>query len=320
MRVLVTGGGGFVGQWLARSLLERRDDIVLAGLGEARDHPRILSDDEWSRLRWRNVDLRDADAVSRLVHDAMPDLVVHLAGVSFPPDADVAPVLTYDVNALGAVRLLSSLSDLRRKSHANPTILIVGSALQYGSHSADEMPLSEDAAQRPLTIYAAAKAAQEVAALQFYRSDGLRVICTRSFNHSGVGHGSAFVLPSLAKRVSDIARGKDAPVLRFGNDVVRDYLHIADVVRAYLLLSDRGLPGEVYNVCSGVGHTTLDLARMTLQHAGVRADICTEPSLVRPSDISVLVGSAAKLQRDTGWEPRRTCDDIIDDLLDAASN
>lgn len=320
MPVLVTGGGGFVGQWLARLLLERGDDIVLAGLRNA-DHPSaVLTASDWSRLGWRSVDLRDADAVDGLVGSVAPTLVVHLAGVSFPPDADVAPVLTYDVNTLGVVRLLSAVRRLRDRAGVDPVVLVIGSALQYGAHPMDAMPLGETAALRPQTIYAASKAAQELAALQFWRGDGLRVICTRSFNHSGIGHGSSFVMPSLAKRVKDIASGKAPGVLRFGSNVIRDYLHVSDVVRAYALLLEHGVSGEVYNVCSGVGRSTKDLARMALQRAGVEAEICTDVSLVRPNEIEVLVGSAAKLQATTGWAPRRTCEDIIDDLLNAASN
>lgn len=320
MTVLVTGGGGFVGQWLARSLLERRDEIVLAGVGEADPGSSVLSSKDWSRLVWRSVDLRDAGAVDRLVGETAPSLVVHLAGVSFPPDADVDPVLTYDVNTLGVVRLLSAVRRLRDTSAIDPVVLVIGSALQYGAHPADAMPLGETAAQRPQTIYAASKAAQEQVALQFWRGDALRVICTRSFNHSGVGHGASFVMPSLAKRVKDIASGRSPAVLRFGSNVVRDYLHVSDVVRAYLLLLERGVPGEVYNVCSGVGRSTKDLAVMALQRAGVQAEICTDVSLVRPNEIEVLVGSAAKLHAATGWAPRRTCEDIIDDLLNAATN
>ena len=320
MRVLVTGGGGFVGQWLARALLERGDDVVLGGLGSPDGNPRILTPAEWNRVQWRPMDLRDERAVNEAISSVMPGLIVHLAGVSFPPDADVAPGLTYEVNALGVVRVLATVARLRQSSSIDPTVLVIGSALQYGLHPTTDMPLGEEVEQRPLTIYAASKAAQEVAALQFHRSSGVRVICTRSFNHSGVGHGSSFVLPSLARRVTDIAHRREAGVLRFGSDVVRDYLHVSDVVRAYLLLSDHGIPGEVYNVCSGEGRSTSDLARMTLQRAGVQAEICPDPSLVRPNEIAVLVGSPSKLRRATGWAPQRTCDDIIDDLLHAASN
>jgi GDP-4-dehydro-6-deoxy-D-mannose reductase len=105
-----------------------------------------------------------------------------------------------------------------------------------------------------------------------------------------------------------------------GNDVTRDYLHVEDVAAAYIALTERGRPGEVYNVCSGVGISVRDLARDVLLRAGLRPDISTDTSLVRATDIPVLVGSPAKLMRDTGWTPRKTHADIIDDLLNAATD
>jgi GDP-4-dehydro-6-deoxy-D-mannose reductase len=176
------------------------------------------------------------------------------------------------------------------------------------------MPLPESAEQRPVTVYAASKAAQEVAALQFFRASGLRVICTRSFNHSGIGHGDQYLLPSLVARAERIRRGEDQR-LALGNDVVRDYLHVSDVVSAYLLLAERGRPGEVYNVASGRGLSARQLADDVLLRVGATADISTEPALVRASDVPIAVGSPDKLARHTGWTPRKAHTDIIDDLL-----
>jgi GDP-4-dehydro-6-deoxy-D-mannose reductase len=96
---------------------------------------------------------------------------------------------------------------------------------------------------------------------------------------------------------------------------MRDYVHVDDVVDAYLSLAERGRPGESYNVASGRGVTARQLATDVLHRAGVRADISTDPALVRATDIPTLIGSPAKLARETGWAPRKTHLDIIDDLL-----
>jgi GDP-4-dehydro-6-deoxy-D-mannose reductase len=122
------------------------------------------------------------------------------------------------------------------------------------------------------------------------------------------------LMPSLVERVKQLP-ASGTRTLSLGNDVVRDYLHIADVVSAYLALADRGESGEVYNVASGQGVSVTQLAREILLRAGVTADISTDPSLVRATDIPVLVGSPAKLMRATGWAPTKTHADIIDDLL-----
>lgn len=244
MRALLTGGAGFVGQWLSRSLLARGDRVDLAGLGPAFNGPPILSADERAATRWFPADVRDGGAIDAAVEASEPDVIFHLAGVSFPPDADRTPTSALDVNVLGAVRVLASVSRRRAAGVLDPVVLIVGSAVQYGRHDASEMPLDESAEQRPISTYGASKSAQETIALQMHRESGVRVVCVRSFNHSGVGHGAQYLLPSLVARARAIAAGAPAS-LALGNDVVRDYVHVDDVVSAYLLLAERGRPGEV---------------------------------------------------------------------------
>ncbi|MGE5099297.1 MAG: GDP-mannose 4,6-dehydratase [Deltaproteobacteria bacterium] len=319
MRALVTGGAGFVGQWLTRSLLERGDSVDLTGLGDAPSGPDVLTAEERSATRWIPADMRSTDDVESAIERSAPDIVFHLAGVSFPPEAERSPTTTYDVNVLGAVRLLGAIQRRVVAGVVNPMTLIVGSGMQYGPHSAAAMPLRETTEQRPVSIYAASKAAQEVAALQFFRGSGARVICTRSFNHSGVGHAREYLLPSLVERAKRVRRGEETRVA-LGNDVIRDYLHVSDVVRAYLLLVERGVAGEVYNVSSGRGVSVRQLAQDVLLRVGAPVDISTDPALVRASDIPVNVGSPAKLKHDTGWTPLKTHADIIDDLLHATKD
>jgi GDP-4-dehydro-6-deoxy-D-mannose reductase len=318
-RVLVVGGAGFVGQWLAKALLARGDSVDLSGLGDKFDGPPVLTADERKHTRWLAADVRDSGDVELVVERSRPDLIVHLAGVSFPPDAERSPTTAYDINALGAVRLLTAVRRQRAADQIDPVVLIVGSGMQYGHHDAADMPLEERAEQRPLTMYAASKAAQELASLQFFRASGLRVVCTRSFNHSGVGHGGQYLVPSLVARAKQAMRG-EVRSMTLGNDVIRDYLHVSDVVDAYLRIAERGTAGEVYNVCSGVGVSVRALAEEVLLRAGTTADITTEATLVRASDIPVLVGSPAKLMAHTGWAPTKTHADIIDDLLHAATD
>jgi GDP-4-dehydro-6-deoxy-D-mannose reductase len=224
------------------------------------------------------------------------------------------------VNTTGAVRLLTELAVRRAAGALDPVVLVVGTGMQYGRHDPSEMPLSEGAELRPTTPYAASKAAQEVAALQIARASGLRVMCTRSFNHSGVGHGQEYLLPSLVRRVNALRHQPGVHRLALGNDVVRDYLHVRDVVNAYLLLLDTGVGGDVYNVASGRGISVRALATEVLLRAGVEAEITTDKSLVRPLDIPALTGAPDRLIAATGWSATRTCGDIIDDLLNAPSH
>ena len=317
-RALVTGGQGFVAQWAIRAMLERGWTVVAAGVGTAPATP-VLLEDERAAVAWRSMDVTRSDEVAAAVDAARPDVIVHLAAVSHVPDAMRAPARAYEVNAVGTVRLLAEVRRLREAGTADPVVLIVGSAEQYGRHAPDEMPLGEQAEQRPLTLYAASKVAQEIAALQSFRSEGARVVCTRSFNHSGAGHDARFLVPSLVERA--LALAGDGGALSIGNgDTVRDFLHVRDAVEAYLALVERGEAGEAYNVCSGEGVSVRELAQAVLRRVGATADVVSDPALARPVDVPLLVGSNTKLRRATGWIPRHSRDDIIDDLIHAATH
>jgi GDP-4-dehydro-6-deoxy-D-mannose reductase len=315
-RALVTGGAGFVGQWLCRALLAR-GYAVTAVSQAARPAQPVLTRHEADAVRWLADDIRHGERLRVALVEDRPDVIFHLAAVSYVPAAQQAPLVAYDVNVLGCARLLSHLRALRGAGSYDPTLLVVGSGEQYGRHDLAELPLAETAEQRPLTVYAATKAAQETIALQAARGEGMRVIATRSFNHSGPGHAAHFLLPALVARATALPATGGTLVL--GNDsVIRDFLHVADVADAYCLLAERGVPGEAYNVASGEGVSVRALAERVLQRLGTTAEIVQDPALVRPVDVPALVGSPARLGAATGWAPRRSRDTIIDDLIGLA--
>ena len=316
-RALVTGGSGFVAQWAIKAMLERGWAVTAAAHGPPATAA-VLSPEERDEVAWRAADVTSQSAMGGLVDAARADVVLHLAAVSHVPDAARDPGYAYEVNAVGTVRLLAEVRRHRAAGTGDPRVLVIGSAEQYGRHELNAMPLHEGVEQRPLTLYAASKVAQEVAALQAYRSDGVRVVCSRSFSHSGIGHAPHFLLPSLVARALMLPPA--GGVLRIGNgDTVRDFLHVRDVVEGYLSLLADGATGEVYNVCSAEGVSVRALAQRVLARMGRTAEIASDPALSRPVDVPVQVGSNSKLRRATGWVSRRTRDDIIDDLIHAAT-
>lgn len=310
---LVTGGAGFVGQRLVRALVEAGWRVTAT----AQDPQHDTADA--ANVRWLTGDVRDIEHLRTAVDGAKPDVVFHLAGVSFLPAAAADPGYAAEVNAVAAARLVGIVGERRRAGTLDPVVLVVGSGEQYGRHEVSDLPLPESAEQRPHNLYAATKVAQETFALQAWRSAGVRVVATRSFNHSGPGQAFRFLLPGLVGRVQVLRTAPPGTPLVMGNQTtVRDFLHVDDVVAAYIALAERGRPGEAYNVASGVGHAVGDLARRVLARSGIAAPVESDPALVRPAEVPALVGSAAKLAADTGWAPRRTLDDLIDDLIAAA--
>jgi GDP-4-dehydro-6-deoxy-D-mannose reductase len=318
MRALVTGAAGFVGRWLSRELVERGWNVAGTTVEGAPDA--VEPNDALKSVDWHAADVRRSEDLARVLDATVPDAIFHLAGVAFVPAAQADPGAALEVNMVAAARLLAETKSRRSAGVLDPVVLIVGSGEQYGRHEASEMPLSEAAEQRPHSVYAASKAAQELVALEAFRSAGVRVIATRSFNHSGAGQAERFVLPALVRRALEL-RATGGRVLSIGNTAtIRDFLHVRDVARAYADLVDRGAPGQAYNVASGVGVDVGSLAARVLALVGVDAIFNTDAALVRPVEVPVLIGDATKLRLATGWSPHFTLDSIIEDLIRAAAS
>lgn len=321
MRALVTGAGGFVGQWLCSRLLRDGWEVTASTLGTLPE-PGRLTAAELAAIHWRGIDLatgaNERRSVGALLERRPVDAIFHLAGIAYQPAAGADPGAALATNVGGLLTLLEGLRPLRQAGVMDPVILVIGSGEQYGRHELDALPLPETAARRPLTLYAATKVAQEELALAMFRVEGFRIIATRPFNHAGPGQAPQFLLPSLVARALE-ARRTGAPVTIGNTDVIRDFLHVEDVVSAYISLVSRGTPGEVYNVCSGAGVRVGDLVAEVLSATGVTTPPQVDPALQRPVDVPALVGDNAKLRAATGWSPRRSRSDIIQDLLDAAS-
>jgi GDP-4-dehydro-6-deoxy-D-mannose reductase len=324
VRALVTGAGGFVGQWLCSELLRDGWDVHGATLTGA---PAGGTLQDWQRdaVFWHDADLRDSAEVETVIEASKPDAVFHLAGISTAQAADENPDVAWSTNVRAAEVLLDLIATRRAAGTLDPAVVIVGSGEEYGAHEGTT-PLREDAELRPATLYARTKVEQETVALARAKAAGIRVIAARPFNHSGPGQPATFLMPALVNRARE-AFEKRRDTIPIGNSTpVRDFLHVEDVVRAYIYLALRGVPGEVYNVCSGVGTSVADLANMVIDAVGqsmrwgfegnlpaVRA--VPDPALERVVDVPVLVGDPAKLMQTTTWEPKNALDMLIDSVI-----
>ncbi len=310
-RALVTGGAGFVGGYLLRALVHDGWQVTATAMSAGH------GPDAVDGVSWITGDLRDQAHVTAAVTAARPDVVVHLAAISHLPTAAADPAQAWDVNVTASVRLLETLAAQHAAGTLAPRVLVIGSAEQYGRH--DRVgPLTEHDALAPRTVYAATKTAQEVAALQIWRATGLPVIAARPFNHSGRGQEPRFLLPALVGRALALRAEPAGTPLRLGNtSPIRDFLHVSDVVAAYILLLRHGTPGTTYNVASGVGRSVQEVAEHILRRVGIASDLEEDPTLVRPVDVPSLVGNPSRLRDATGWQPQRSFDNLLDDLLHA---
>jgi GDP-4-dehydro-6-deoxy-D-mannose reductase len=179
------------------------------------------------------------------------------------------------------------------------------------------MPLREESPVEPVSPYAVSKAAQTMLAIQYERSYALDVVATRSFGHTGPAQSDRFVLPSFARQCAEIKALGRAPVVKVGNlDVVRDFLDVRDVVRAYRMIAEDADDAGVYNVCSGRGLSLREALDFFVRASGTDVKIEEDPALMRPADIPVLIGDNAKLRRACGWEPERSIEAMLGELFE----
>jgi len=254
------------------------------------------------------VDIRDKAALLRVLAKIAPKEVLHLAGISFVPDALKNPRLTYEVNFLGTLNLLEALAE----TGFTGRFLFVSSGDAYGLASENELPLCETHPLRPRNPYAVSKAAAEALCYQWSQMGPFEVIVARPFNHIGPGQSAQFAISDFARQIAEIAAGRREPVLRVGNiDVTRDFSDVRDVLAAYDALFASGDNGAIYNVCSGVERSVRSLLERLLQLAQVQADVRHEPSRWRPAEQPRVCASHEKLSARTGWQPAQQIDDTL---------
>ena len=308
-RVLVTGAAGFAGGHLLDCIEQdpRLDIVAWRRPGEPLPAGRSEAD---SAIRWVTLDLRDREEVNAAVADARPRLIYHLAGAAHVGDAWTKTAETLAINALGTHYLIDAL----RRCGLQPRMLIPSSAYVY---QPSEGAIDEDAPVRPNSPYGLSKLAQELIGRKAVEQDGISVVISRSFNHVGPRQAPSFSTSSFARQIATIEIGRAEPVMLVGNlSARRDLTDVRDTVRAYRMILERGTPGRVYNVCSGVARVVSDVLQGLLAEARVRIEVRVDPARLRPNDTPLVLGDFTRLRNELGWRPEIPFERTLHDLLD----
>jgi UDP-glucose 4-epimerase len=316
---LITGGSGFIGSHLTDALLARGDSVAIldnlstgrrANIAHVADHP---------RLRFVHGSVLDELIVDELVHRC--DVVVHLAAAVGVKLIVEHPLRSLTTNIRGSEIVIEAAHRYRRK------ILITSTSEIYGKNASG--PLSEIADRvlgSPAVVrwaYSTAKAVDEILANAYHKERDLPTIIVRLFNTVGPRQSPAYgmVIPRLIRQ----ALG-GTPLTVFGDGTqTRCFAHVADVVDALLWLLDReGAVGETFNVGSSEEVSILELAKMIIELTGTTAGIeqipYAEAYETGFEDMMRRVPDTTKLRALTGWEPRRTLADILEETVAEASD
>ena len=312
-KYLITGFSGFVSRYFLEYLHQIQEKANILGVDITEpsfDFKRCSN----INTKFSKVDLLDKNKIRDIILKFQPDFILHLASFSSVAFSWQKPVLSFNNNTNIFLNLLEAI----RESGIKCRVLSVGSSEEYGIVKNKDFSLSESTPLNPISPYAVARVSQELLSKIYVDGYGLDIIMTRSFNHIGPRQNEVFVVSSFAKQMAEIKKkNRNKGVLRVGNlKIVRDFLDVRDVVRAYYLLLQKGKKGEIYNVCAGRGIALKELINYMADYLRIKVELKVDQSLIRPNDNPVIVGNNKKIRDELGWQPEIPLKKSIADICD----
>ena len=295
-KYLITGFSGFVSRHFLNLLGRNERDAIVLGIDVNQPNFSLGADGSLS-VKFEIADLLKKERLNQIIAEFRPDYILHLASFSSVAYSWREPVNSFSNNT----NIFLNLLEATRGAGLNPRILSVGSSEEYGN--VDHSPLTEDLPVNPISPYAVARVSQEMLSKVYVQGFGMNIVMTRSFNHIGPGQSDVFVIPSFIKQVvSAKIQGREACELRTGDlSIIRDFVDVRDVVKAYHMLLANGQNGSIYNICSGSGTSLKEMVDMIARIVGIEVRTTQDPDLIRPNDNRRIIGSNEKLRSELKW-------------------
>jgi len=305
MKLLVTGGAGFIGSNFIRYILDNNKDTSVLNLDDLKygSNPANLSDlEKDSRYSFFKGDISNFTLVTKLIRDA--DVVVNFAAETHVDRSISAPEAFLQSNVVGTFTILEAL----RKVNPSARLVHISTDEVYGDIL--EGSFKESDALRPSSPYSASKAASDVFVLGYARTYGLHASITRCTNNYGPYQFPEKLIPKTIIRAS---LGLKIPIYGTGKNI-RDWIHVEDHCRAVESVMKSGKPGEIYNVSSGAEKNNLEIVRTILKSLG-KDDSSLEFVEDRPGhDLRYSLDSSS-LRRELGWKPLHSFEQGIEDTV-----
>ena len=302
-RVLIFGCGGFVGKYLT-------DEFTAGGYMVTGSDIRVP---EWAGDDFAKADLLSFDEVKALIAGLLPDIIINLAAISSVGQSWKNPQLTISVNVVGSLNILQAVKECY-EGKAMPKVMFIGSSEEYAG---SDMPVSETSKLDSNSPYGISKMTQESFASLYGREFGIDIYLVRAFNHTGVGQADTFVLPSWCKQAAEIDKSGKPGVINVGNITVRrDFSDVRDIVRAYRLIIEKGVPGKAYNVGSGTAHSLEDMLRTRTALSSQEITVNVDQDRIRPTDTPVICCDNTLIKQELGWVPEHDIYDTLKEMFE----
>ncbi len=312
MHWFVTGGAGFIGSALVRRLIAAGEVVTVIDKLTYAGHLSSLRDVQTNpRFRFERLDVCDCDGISRLMANAAPDAVVHLAAESHVDRSITGAGEFMTTNIMGTFNMLEAAraywDRLQGKARDAFRFLQVSTDEVFGSLGETGL-FSETTSYDPRSPYSASKAASDHLASAWHHTYGLPVMISNCSNNYGPHHLPEKLIPLM---ILNALEGRDLPVYGDGSNV-RDWLHVDDHAEALELIVRRGVPGQTYNVGGRNERTNLDVVHRVCDLVDeLRPAETSRRSQIRfvkdrPGHDQRYAIDASKLERELGWRARHT--------------
>lgn len=312
MRILVTGGAGYIGSHFARMVSKSNDEVIVAD-NLSRGHQESIPDG----VQFKNVDIRDAEKISEVIRKYSPEAVVHFAAFAYVEESVEHPELYYQNNVVGSYNLIRAASENKVKYFVFSSTCSV-----YGNPG--KVPISEEAQTNPINPYANTKLIIEMMLKDFQSAYGMKYVSLRYFNAAGADDSGEIgeshnPEPHLIPIVLEAANGKREKVSVFGNDYntpdgtcIRDYIHVNDLSNAHVKALEHlssGNESTIINLGTGSGNSVMEIIKTAEKVTG--KNILFGIAKRRKGDPAILVADNTKALKILNWKPKYTIDDII---------
>jgi GDP-4-dehydro-6-deoxy-D-mannose reductase len=313
-KYFITGISGFV----AGHFLDLLDSLGKSGitvLGVDTAIPEDIKRRFYKNItvRLETLNLLDYQSTENVMVGFQPVYVVHLASFSSVSKSWQEPLASFMNNT----NIFLNICEIIRKNNIKCRLLSIGSSEEYGNVPDHCIPIKESVPLNPINPYAVARVSQEMLSQCYVSSYKLDVILTRSFNHIGPGQRDMFVIPSFVKQILNGIKDGQSEITLFAGavSIVRDFLDVRDVVRAYYLLLEKGITGELYNVCAGNGYSLMEIIDTLAELLRVTIITKTDITKIRPNDNKVIIGDNTKIKEHIGWQPEISFIQSLQDMV-----
>lgn len=269
-KVLITGAGGFVGSYLIKEFRNHGYNVIACDIKK--------SDTFTDDITYYDMNILDKQRIEEVLEECKPDYLINLAAISSVGLSWNIPDKTMEVNVIGTLNILEAVN----KKCRNCKVLLIGSSEEYEMRSE---PLKESDEVNANNPYGISKIAQENFAKLYKQKYGLDIVCTRSFNHTGIGQLDQFVIPSFCKQIAEIDKSGKPGKIYVGNlSAYRDLSDVRDIVKVYRALLENETEELIYNVGSGKVYKIEDLLNYIISLCSQKVEIVLDKEKIRPVD------------------------------------